>query len=57
MWELSNIVRDAMWEKDDLVEEIVITDIYENDNKFWPYKKSITIKVVFRSFERTLTNE
>ena len=56
-WEISNVVRDAMWEKQDLVEEVIITDIYENDEKFWEDKKSLTIKIKFRSFERTLTNE
>ena len=56
-WEISNVIRDAMWEKQDLVEEVIITDIYENDKKFWENRKSVTIKIKFRSFERTLTNE
>lgn len=48
------IFRDIWW---DLIEEVKISDIFENDKKFWEYFKSITINITFRSIERTLTNE
>ncbi|EKE30261.1 MAG: hypothetical protein ACD_2C00016G0012 [uncultured bacterium (gcode 4)] len=48
------VIRDV-W--GDLIEEVKITDIYENDKKFWETNKSLTLKIVFRSIERTLTNE
>jgi phenylalanyl-tRNA synthetase alpha chain len=41
----------------DLIEEVKIIDMYENDKKFWEENKSVTIKIVFRSIERTLTDE
>lgn len=41
----------------DLIEEVKIIDIYENDEKFWVDNKSLTLKIIFRSIERTLTNE
>ncbi|MDD2565961.1 MAG: hypothetical protein PHZ26_05040 [Candidatus Gracilibacteria bacterium] len=40
-----------------LIEEVKIIDIYENDEKFSPEYKSLSIKITFRSIERTLTNE
>lgn len=48
------IIRD-IW--DPLIEEVKIIDNFENDKKFGIYKKSITIKIVFRAIDRTLTNE
>lgn len=51
---LTWIIRDVSW---DLIEEVKIIDMYENDQKFWKNNKSITINIVFRSIERTLTNE
>lgn len=51
---ITGAIRDVSW---DLIEEVKIIDIYENDEKFWPENKSISIKIVFRSIERTLTND
>jgi len=48
------IIRDV-WK--DLIEEVKIIDIFENDEKFGKTNKSLTIKIIFRSIERTLTNE
>lgn len=48
------IIRDI---GDPLIEEVKIIDVFENDKKFGNIKKSITIKITFRSIERTLTNE
>jgi phenylalanyl-tRNA synthetase alpha chain len=41
----------------DLIEEVKLIDEYENENKFGKGKKSYTFRIVYRSFERTLTNE
>lgn len=41
----------------DLIEEVKLTDHYENDEKFGKDKKSYTFRIVYRSLERTLTNE
>jgi len=54
LFALTGIIRDSAC---DLIEEVKIIDIYENDKKFWENNKSITIKIVFRSIERTLTDE
>ena len=48
------IVRDFA---NDLIEEVKLLDEYENENKFGKNKKSCTFRIVYRSFERTLTNE
>lgn len=48
------IIRD-IW--DPLIEEVKIIDVFENDEKFGKNNKSITINIIFRSIERTLTNE
>jgi len=48
------IVRDFA---DDLIEEVKLLDEYENDEKFGADKKSYTFRIVYRSMERTLTNE
>jgi len=41
----------------DLVEEVKLIDEYENREKFGEDKKSFTFRIIYRSFERTLTNE
>lgn len=48
------LVRD---EAGDLVEQVELVDQYENDQKFGAEKKSYTFSIVYRSLERTLTNE
>ncbi len=48
------IVRDYA---DNLIEEVKLLDEYENDEKFGKNKKSYTFRIVYRSSERTLTNE
>lgn len=42
---------------DTLIEEVKLTDKYENDEKFGKGKTSYTFRIIYRSFERTLTNE
>ena len=41
----------------DLIEEVKITDMFEADSKFGTENKSVTIRITFRSLERTLTND
>ncbi len=41
----------------DLVEEVALLDKYENEGKFGAGKTSYTYRIVYRSNERTLTNE
>ncbi|MBU0648860.1 hypothetical protein KJ969_02040 [Patescibacteria group bacterium] len=48
------IVRDFA---EDLIEEVKLIDEYEDEEKFGKDKKSYTFRIVYRSFERTLTNE
>ncbi len=48
------IVRDHA---DNLIEEVKLLDEYENEEKFGQDKKSYTFRIVYRSTERTLTNE
>jgi phenylalanyl-tRNA synthetase alpha chain len=48
------IVRDHA---NDLIEEVKLLDEYENEEKFGKDKKSYTFRIVYRSSERTLTNE
>ncbi len=48
------IVRDYA---NDLIEEVKLLDEYENEEKFGQDKKSYTFRIVYRSSERTLTNE
>ena len=48
------LVRD---EAGDLVEQVELTDQYENDEKFGADKKSYTFRIIYRSLEKTLTNE
>lgn len=40
-----------------LVEEVKLIDEYENEAKLGAGKKSYTFRTIYRSFERTLTNE
>lgn len=40
-----------------LIEEVKLTDSYENDEKFGKDKKSYTFNIIYRSLEKTLTNE
>ncbi len=47
-------IKDIGW---DLIEEIKIMDLYQNDAKFWAGNESLSIRITFRSIERTLTNE
>ena len=54
LFDIAWISRDVAW---DMIEEIKIVDIFENDKKFWESNKSISIKITFRSLERTLTND
>lgn len=49
-----DLVRDVAG---DLVEQVELLDSYENDAKFGPDKKSFTYRIIYRSSERTLTNE
>ena len=42
---------------ENLIEEVKITDTYENDEKFGADKKSYTFHIVYRSLEKTLTDE
>lgn len=48
------IVRDF---SDNLIEEVKFIDNYEDEQKFGKDKKSYTFRIVYRSPERTLTNE
>ena len=48
------IVRDSA---KNLIEEVKLLDSYEDDTKFGKDKKSYTFRIVYRSPERTLTNE
>jgi phenylalanyl-tRNA synthetase alpha chain len=48
------IVRDC---GGDLIEEVKLSDKYENDEKFGTDKISYTFRIIYRSPERTLTNE
>ena len=48
------IVRDFA---ENLIEEVKLVDEYEDEKKFGKDKKSYTFRIVYRSPERTLTNE
>jgi phenylalanyl-tRNA synthetase alpha chain len=41
----------------DLVEEVILLDKYENEEKFGAGRVSYTYRIIYRSHERTLTNE
>lgn len=49
------IVRDCV--KENIIEEVKMTDTYENAEKFGADKISYTFRIVYRSPERTLTND
>lgn len=51
---ITSAIRDV---SGDLIEEVKITGMFEDDPKFGTDKKSITIRITFRSLERTLTND
>lgn len=40
-----------------LIEEVKLMDSYENDEKFGANRKSYTFHIIYRSLEKTLTNE
>ena len=42
---------------ENLIEEVRLVDEYEDEKKFGKDKKSYTFRIVYRSPERTLTNE
>ncbi|MEK7664206.1 MAG: hypothetical protein AAB340_02080 [Patescibacteria group bacterium] len=48
------LVRD---EADNLVEQVELVDQYENEEKFGKDKKSYTFRIIYRSLEKTLTND
>jgi phenylalanyl-tRNA synthetase alpha chain len=48
------IVRDFA---ENIIEEVKLVDEFENDEKFGKDKKSYTFRIVYRSPEKTLTNE
>ncbi|MCX6723716.1 MAG: hypothetical protein NT155_00900 [Candidatus Staskawiczbacteria bacterium] len=48
------IVRDFA---ENLIEEVKLLDSYENEEKFGKDKKSYTFRIIYRSPEKTLTNE
>ena len=48
------IVRDFA---EDLIEEVKLVDSYDDDAKFGEGKKSYTFRIVYRSPEKTLTND
>ena len=48
-----DVIRDI---NDDLVEQVELSDKYENDEKFGKDKMSYTFRITYRSLERTLTN-
>jgi len=41
----------------DLVEEVQVLDTYENTEKFGAKKISYTLRIIYRSHEKTLTND
>ncbi len=47
------LVRD---EAENLIEQVELIDSYEDEQK-WPGKKSYTFHIIYRSLEKTLTNE
>ena len=48
------VVRDVAGE---LIEEMKLLDTYENEEKFGKDKKSYAFRIIYRSLDRTLTNE
>lgn len=54
LFDIAWIVRDISW---DLVEEVRCVDIFESNARFGDDKKSISIRIIFRSLEKTLKND
>jgi len=50
-----DLIRDIVPE--DMLEEVKLIDSYENAEKFGSDRKSYTYRVIYRSNDRTLTNE
>src|SRR3989344_4707839 len=48
------LVRD---QAENVIEEVKLTDEYENNEKFGADKKSYTFHIVYRSLEKTLTDD
>lgn len=48
------IIRDFA---NDLIEKVILLDEYEDESKFGKNKKSYTFRIIYRSFERALSNE
>ncbi|HLD70817.1 MAG TPA: hypothetical protein VI937_02955 [Negativicutes bacterium] len=55
--ENSSPVLNAQRSSTGVIEQVELVDEYENDEKFGPEKKSYTFRIIYRSLERTLTNE
>lgn len=53
-FDIASIARDVSW---NIIESIRIHDIFEDDDRFWKEYKSVCIRITFRSFERTLSND
>lgn len=54
IFEVSGIARDL---SNGLIESVKVVDMFENEKKFGIGRKSVSIRLTFRSLERTLTNE
>ena len=54
---LNNYYELARDEANNLIEEVKLIDSYENEEKFGKDKKSYTFQIVYRSLEKTLTDE
>ena len=54
IFEVSGIARDL---SNGLIESVKVVDMFENKKKFGTDRKSVSIRLTFRSLERTLTNE
>ena len=54
---LNNYYELARDEANNLIEEVKLIDSYENEEKFGKDKKSYTFHIVYRSLEKTLTDE
>ena len=50
-----DVIRETLGE--DLIEEVKLLDTYENEKKLGKNKKSFTYRIVYRSLDKTLTNE
>ncbi|MBX4200494.1 hypothetical protein KW786_00010 [Candidatus Parcubacteria bacterium] len=54
---LNNYYEVVQDEAEGLIEEVKLMDSYENDEKFGAGKKSYTFHIVYRSLEKTLTDD